>query len=301
VAVVGIFCATILGFLAGVARLSKNVVVASIATVYVETIRNVPLLLQMLFWYIGVLGVLPAPRDSYQPIPGAIFINKRGLFLPEVTFGGMTGWGLFIGLVIGIGAAVAVSRWSTARQLRTGQQFPAFWVGVGLIVVLPLIGFLATGANYTTDFPVKSTFNLSGGMRVIPEFVALVLSLTIYTGVFIAEIVRSGILSVSHGQTEASHALGLSNGQTLRLVVIPQALRVIIPPLTNQYLNLTKNSSLAVAIGYPDLVYIGGTVLSQSGQAIEVIAIWMVVYLGISVATAVFMNGYNRRVAIVER
>ncbi len=300
VAVVGIIGATIIGFLAGVARLSKNVVISAIATVYVETIRNVPLLLQMLFWYIGVLGVLPIPKNSLAPIPG-VFLNNRGLFIPQVTFGGVTGWGILAGLILGIIAAIIVSSWAKARQLRTGQQFPTFWVGFGLIVLLPIIGFLATGAQFATAFPIKSTFNLSGGTRVIPEFVALALALTIYTGVYIAEIVRAGILSVSHGQTEACHALGLSSGQTLRLVVVPQALRVIIPPLTNQYLNVTKNSSLAVAIGYPDLVYVGGTVLNQSGQAIEVISIWMLVYLGTSVATAVFMNWYSRRVAIVER
>lgn len=301
VAVFGILFATILGFIAGIARLSKNAVISTIAMVYVETVRNVPLLLQMLFWYVGVLQVLPAPRNSFQPITGSVFLNNRGLFIPQVSFTGMTGWGILFGLVLGIVAAVIVSKWATARQLRTGAQFPAFWVGLALILALPIIGFVITGANYTTNFPIKSTFNLSGGMRVIPEFMALVLALTLYTGVFIAEIVRSGILSVSYGQSEACHALGLTNGQTLRLVVIPQAMRVIIPPLTNQYLNVTKNSSLAVAIGYPDLVYVGGTVLNQSGQAIEVIALWMLVYLGTSVTTATFMNWYNQRNAIVER
>jgi general L-amino acid transport system permease protein len=243
---------------------------------------------------------LPIPKNSLSPFTG-VYLNNRGLFIPQLTFGPATGWGVIVGLLVGIVAAMIVSRWASGRQKQTGQQFPVFWAGVGLIVLLPLVGFLATGADFTAAFPIKSTFNLSGGTRVIPEFVALVLALTIYTGVYIAEIVRGGILSVSHGQTEAASALGLSGGQTLRLVVVPQALRVILPPLTNQYLNVTKNSSLAVAIGYPDLVYVGGTVLNQSGQAIEVISIWMVVYLGTSVVTAILMNWYSRRVAIVER
>lgn len=301
VAVVGIICATTLGFLAGIARLSKNFVISSIATVYVETIRNVPLLLQMLFWYVGVLQLLPAPRNSFQPVPGSVFLNNRGLFVPEVVFGHTTGWAIFVAVLVGVIAAYVLGKWAKARQMRTGQQFPSFWVGLAMIVGLPLVAFIVTGAEYTTNFPVKSTFNLSGGVRIIPEFMALVLALTIYTGVFIAEIVRSGILAVNKGQSEACHALGLSHGQGLRLVVIPQAMRVIIPPLTNQFLNLTKNSSLAVAIGYPDLVYVGGTVLNQSGQAIEVIAIWMLVYLGTSVTTATLMNWFNTRNAIVER
>jgi general L-amino acid transport system permease protein len=301
VAVVGIICATILGFLAGIGRLSKNFVIASISTLYVETIRNVPLLLQMLFWYVGVLQVLPAPRNSFQPVPGSVFLNNRGLFIPEVVFGHTTGWAIAASLLIGLIAAFFISKWATARQMRTGQQFPSFWTGLALVIGLPLIAFIVTGADYTTNFPIKSTFNLSGGVRIIPEFMALVLALTIYTGVFIAEIVRSGIMAVNRGQSEACHALGLTNAQGLRLVVIPQAMRVIIPPLTNQFLNLTKNSSLAVAIGYPDLVYVGGTVLNQSGQAIEVISIWMLVYLGTSVVTATLMNWYNARNAIVER
>lgn len=300
IAIGGIIGATILGFIAGIARLSKNLVISMIATVYVETIRNIPVLLQILFWYVGVLAVLPSPKNSLSPVVG-VYLNNRGLFLPQVTFGSATGWAIVIGLGLGIVAAFVVAKWASLRQLRTGQQFPAFWVGLGLVVLLPIIGFIVTGADFTAAFPVKSTFNLSGGTRVIPEFVALELALTIYTGVYIAEIVRAGILAVSHGQTEAAHALGLSNGQTLRLVVVPQALRVIIPPLTNQYLNVTKNSSLAVAIGYPDLVYVGGTVLNQSGQAIEVISIWMLVYLGTSVVTSVLMNWYSRHVAIVER
>ncbi len=301
VAVAGVFFATVFGFLVGIGRLSHNFVISRLCTGYVELIRNIPLLLQIFFWYFAVLGVLPAPRASLQPIPGWVFINNRGLYLPEFHFGAFAGWGIVVGLAVGLVVSWVIRRWARLRQAETGQQFPAGWTTIGLILGLPLLAFALSGFDLSLVAPKKSTFNLQGGIQVIPELIALVLALSIYTASFIAEVVRAGILAVSHGQTEAARSLGLTHGQTLRLVVIPQAMRVIIPPLTNQYLNLTKNSSLAVAIAYPDLVSVGGIVLNQSGQAIEVIAIWMAIYLGTSVLTAMIMNGYNRRMAIVER
>ncbi|MDK9696092.1 MAG: amino acid ABC transporter permease [Siculibacillus sp.] len=301
VAVSGVIFATIFGFLVGIGRLSHNFVISRLATAYVELLRNIPLLLQIFFWYFAVLGVLPAPRQSLEPIGGWVFINNRGLYLPEFHFGAFAGWGIVGGLVFGLVVSWVIRRWARIRQAETGAQFPSGWVSLGLIAGLPLALFAASGFDLSLVAPRKSTFNLAGGIQVIPELIALVLALSTYTASFIAEVVRAGILAVSHGQTEAARSLGLSHGHTLRLVVIPQAMRVIIPPLTNQYLNLTKNSSLAVAIAYPDLVSVGGIVLNQSGQAIEVIVIWMAIYLGTSVATALIMNVYNQRMAIVER
>ena len=301
VAVLGVFFATIIGFLVGVGRLSRNFVVSRLCTGYVELLRNIPLLLQIFFWYFAVLSVLPIPRNSLQPIPDWVFINNRGLYLPEFHFGTVAGRGIVVGLAVGLLVSWMIRRWARARQMATGRQFPAGLVSFGLILGLPLLGFAVSGFDLTLAAPRKSTFNLQGGIQIIPEMIALIVALATYTASFIAEVVRAGILAVSHGQTEAARSLGLSHGRTLRLVVIPQAMRVIIPPLTNQYLNLTKNSSLAVAIAYPDLVSVGGIVLNQSGQAIEVIAIWMAIYLGTSVVTAMIMNGYNRRMAIVER
>ncbi|MBL8573169.1 MAG: amino acid ABC transporter permease [Hyphomicrobiaceae bacterium] len=300
VAVIGIFFATLLGFIIGVARLSKNFVIQRLATGYVETIRNLPLLLQLFFWYFGVLSFLPNPRDSLKPMGEAIFINNRGFFVPEIVLAPGIAQGMLIAAAIAVAAAVLVRNWAKRRQDLTGKPFPVGLTAAGLVLGLPLLVFVVSGAAIQLVYPVKGAFNVTGA-RVVPEFIALLLALTSYTAAFIAEIVRAGIMAVSHGQTEAARSLGLSPSHTLRLVVIPQAMRVIIPPLTSQYLNLTKNSSLAVAVGYPDLVYIGGTVLNQTGQSVEVVAIWMLIYLTISVATSAFMNWYNRRVAIVER
>jgi general L-amino acid transport system permease protein len=300
VAALGIVLATILGFLIGIARLSKNWLLARMAEFYVETIRNIPLLLQLLFWYNAVLKSLPQTRDSFA-IPGGGFLNNRGLFLPQPVFGPAARFAL-IALVGGVIAALVYRVWARRRHMRTGQPAPVGWVALSLIVVLPSAVLALSGFPVTFNYPESGRFNIRGGIEVLPEFMALLFGLTIYTAAFIAEVVRAGIRAVPKGQTEAAYSLGLRPGATLRLVVIPQAMRVIIPPLTSQYLNLTKNSTLAVAIGYPDLVQIfAGTVLNQTGQAVEVIVITMAVYLFISLVTSGLMNLYNRRMALVER
>jgi general L-amino acid transport system permease protein len=299
VAGLGIVFATIVGFVVGIARLSKNWLLARLASGYVELIRNLPVLLQLLFWYNAVLKALPEMRDSLV-IPGA-FLNNRGLFIPQPIF--HQGFGAVLAaLLVGIAGSIAFRIWARKRQERTGERAPVLWVALGLIVGLPLVVFVLAGSPIELSYPEKGRFSINGGIEVLPELVALLFGLVIYTGAFIAEVVRAGILSVSHGQTEAAYSLGLRPGPTLRLVVLPQAMRVIIPPLTSQYLNLTKNSSLAVFVGYPDLVLVfAGTVLNQTGQAVEVIAITMLVYLTISLVTSLFMNWFNRRMALVER
>jgi general L-amino acid transport system permease protein len=300
VAGIGIVLATILGFAIGLARLSSNWLVARLATVYIEVIRNVPLLLQILFWYFAVLQALPHPRDSIA-FGDLFYLNNRGFYTPEPMFQEGFGW-VLLAFVAATAAAVGIARWARRRREATGQPFHTVSVALGLIIGLPLAAYLLTGMPLSFEHPEMGRFTLQGGMVLLPELVALVLALSIYTASFIAETVRAGILAVSHGQIEAAHALGLKPGQTLRLVVIPQALRVIIPPLTSQYLNLTKNSSLAVAIGYPDFVNVfTGIVLNQTGQAVEVIAMTMAVYLTLSLLTSAFMNWYNRRMALVER
>lgn len=300
VAALGIFFATLLGFSMGVARLSKNWLVARVATVYIETFRNIPLLLQILFWYFAVLQPLPRPRDSLE-FGESVFLNNRGLFMPKPLAEDGFGF-VLLAFFIAIVAVVIVARWAHRRQEATGQQFPTGWAGLGLILGLPLLVFLIIGMPMHLEYPELKGFNFRGGIEIIPELAALTLALSIYTGTFIAEAVRSGILAVSHGQTEAAGALGLKPTQTLKLVIIPQALRVIIPQLTSQYLNLTKNSSLATAIGYPDLVSVfAGTTLNQTGQAVEVIAMTMAVYLSISLLISMFMNWYNKRIQLIER
>lgn len=300
VAVVGIFLATIIGFLVGIGRLSKNFVVRLLSTTYVEVLRNLPPLFQILFWYLAVLSAMPSPRQSIS-IFGEAFISNRGLIIPRPLFGEGTGLVLWA-FGAAILAVILIGYWARGRREETGQRFPMLWVGLGILVLVPLAAMIYTGFPITFERPELKGFNFAGGVRVIPEFVALTVALATYTAAFIAENVRSGIMAVSHGQTEAAHSLGLRNNQTLRLVVIPQAMRVIIPPLTNQYLNLTKNSSLAVGIGYPDLVAVfAGTSLNQTGQAIEIIAITMGVYLVLSILTSLIMNSYNRRIALVER
>ena len=300
VAGIGIVLATVVGFLIGIARLSKNWLLSHIAGGYVELIRNVPLLLQLLFWYNAVLKALPELRDSLV-LPGGTFLNNRGLFLPRPLFEPGIG-AVFAAFLVGVVGAIAFSIWARRRQDATGQQAPVMWVALGLVVGLPLVVYFFAGSPITLSYPEKGRFNIGGGLEVLPELVALLFGLVLYTGAFIAEVVRAGILAVAHGQTEAAHSLGLRPGPTLRLVVIPQAMRVIVPPLTNQYLNLTKNSSLAVFVGYPDLVQVfTGTVLNQTGQAVEVVAVTMAVYLSISLFTSLVMNWYNSRIALVER
>ncbi|WP_293329247.1 amino acid ABC transporter permease [Parvibaculum sp.] len=300
VAGIGIVLATILGFFVGVARLSSNWLVSRLAWTYVEVMRNIPLLLQLFFCYFTVLRPLPPPADSLSPLEG-VYLNNRGVVVPSPVFGESST--LFvIAVLLSLVAGYAIIRWARKRQAATGEIFPAWRTAIAIVLGVPALIWLVGGAPFTLDLPVYRGFGFDGGMRLIPEFIALLLGLTLYTAAFIAEIVRAGILSVSHGQTEAAYALGLPQGRTLRLVVIPQALRVIVPPLTSQLLNLTKNSSLAVAIAYPDLVAVfAGTVLNQTGQAIEVIALTMAVYLTISLVTSFLMNLYNARVAIQER
>ena len=298
VSALGIIAATVFGFVAGVLRLSNNWLVSRMITVYVEFTRNVPVLLQIIFWW-SILTALPRVRDSLS-LGDTVFLNNRGVRMPAPILEDGFVW-VFVAFVLGVVAAVAVSRWARKRQMATGQQFPNFWVGLGLIVVPVLVIYFAAGQPLDWDVPERTRFNFQGGFNVTPELVALWWALSTYTGAFISEIVRAGILSVSKGQTEAAFALGLRPGLTMRKIIIPQALRVIIPPLTSQYLNLTKNSSLAIAIGYQDFVSIGNTTLNQSGQAIEVVGLWMVVYLSLSLGTSAFMNWYNKYIALVER
>jgi general L-amino acid transport system permease protein len=288
--------ATVLGFLVGIARLSPNWLVARLAGGYVELIRNLPLLFQILFWYLAVLGTLPGPRQSLSLL-GEVFLNNRGIIVPAPVIGEGAGW-VIGAAAFGLVATFVLRIWARRRHDRTGRRFPMLWAGLGLIIALPFVVLVATGFPIGFERPQLRGFNFVGGVRLIPEFVALLFALTTYTAAFIAEVVRAGLLAVPRGQTEAASALGLRRGLTLRLVTVPQALRVIVPPLTNQYLNLTKNSSLAVAIGYPDLFAVfAGTSLNQTGQAMEIIAITMAVYLAISLLTSGLMNWYNIRVA----
>lgn len=300
VASIGIVFATILGFIVGIARLSKNFLVAKLAYWYVEVIRNLPLLLQLLFWYNAVVKALPEVRDSIK-FPGSVYLNNRGLIFPNPVPGDYF-WLTGVVFWLGILGAAFFYMYAKKKQEKTGIQSPIALVTLGLLFGLPLLIFLISGMPMSFEYPSASRFNISGGISVLPEFLALLFGLVIYTAAFIAEAVRAGILAVSKGQTEASYALGIKPKNTLNLVVIPQAMRVIIPPLTSHYLNLTKNSSLAVFVGYPDLVNIfTGTVLNQTGQAIEVVAITMLVYLTISLSTSLVMNWYNARKALVER
>lgn len=299
VAGLGIVLATILGFVIGIARLSPNFLVARLAAAYVELVRNVPLLLQLLFWYNAVLKALPDIRASVT-VPGGGFLNNRGLFLPRPALEGAEA--ILFALVGGVVLALAFLVLGRPRLPPRAKGAPA-WLATALLALGPaIVAYLVSGARAVVDYPELGRFNIRGGIEILPEFVALLAGLAIYTAAFIAEAVRAGLMATPKGQTEAAYALGLRRGATLRLIVVPQAMRVIIPPLTNQYLNLTKNSSLAVAIGYPDLVQVfAGTVLNNTGQAVEVVVITMAVYLAISLATSMLMNWYNARMALVER
>ena len=299
VAALGIVLATILGTLMGLARLSSNWLVAKLARVYVEIFRNIPLALQLFFWW-GLLDKMaPGPRQAWQILPD-VFVSNRGIIYPVPLSNPAYKW-VVAALGIGVVAAIGLHRWAKRCQAATGRQFPTGWVALALIIGLPAAVFLGFGAPARLDVPVLKGFNFSGGDAVSPEFAALLIGLVVYTGTFICEIVRAGILAVNWGQSEAAMALGLRSSQRMRLVVLPQALRVIVPPLTSQYLGLTKASSLAVIIGFPDLVSVANTTMNQTGQAIEGITIIMAVYLSLSLAISLAMNVYNRAVALVER
>ncbi len=299
VSFIGIILTVILGTFIGVARLSTNWLVSRMAAVYIEVFQDIPVLLQLFFWYAIFYELLPSPRQALSPVTG-VFLSNRGLIfaVPEshpahkymavAFFGGC----VFVYLL---------RRWARKRQDRTGKPFSVFRVSVGILIGLSVTTWWLAGAPTAMDVPVLAGFNFEGGVNISPEFSALLLGLVLYTAAFVAEAVRAGIQSVSHGQTEAAMSMGLKSGQTLNLVILPQALRVIIPPLTNQMLSLTKNSSLAVAIGYPDFVSVAGTTINQTGQAIEGIAMMMVVYLFFSLTTSAFMNWYNKKIALVER
>ncbi|MUK66255.1 amino acid ABC transporter permease [Aliivibrio fischeri] len=300
VSVLGILFATVLGFTIGIARLSSNWLVSRCAAVYIETFRNIPLLLQIFFWYFAVLQALPSPRQSLS-LGESVFLNVRGLFFPSPIF--EEGSNLIgIAVIAAIVFILFLSKWAKNKQRLTGQQTPVLRYSLLALFGLPTLAYFISGMPISIEYPELKGFNFRGGISIIPELAALVVALSVYTASFIAEIVRSGINAVSHGQTEAAMALGLPRKRTLKLVVIPQAMRIIIPPLTSQYLNLTKNSSLAMAIGYPDLVSVfAGTTLNQTGQAIEIITMTMAVYLTLSLLTSFLMNIYNSKVALVER
>lgn len=300
VAVIGIIFATVLGFIVGISRLSQNWLLSRAATIYIELFRNIPLLLQLLFWYIVVLQALPSARQSLA-LFDSFFLNVRGLYVPGFNLepGAMA---TFIALAITVVIGLFIHRHAHQLQDKTGEIKPTWRYSLSLIIIVPMLVFFITGKPISIDYPELRGFNFKGGIPIIPELFALLLALSIYTASFIAEIVRSGINAVDHGQTEAASALGLPRTRMLKLIIIPQALRVIIPPLTSQYLNLVKNSSLAMAIGYPDLVSVfAGTTLNQTGQAIEIISMTMAVYLTLSLITSLLMNIYNSKTALIER
>jgi len=299
VAVIGIVLTVILGTFIGIARLSTNWLVSRLATVYIEVFQNIPILLQLFFWYAFFYEVLPPPRQALSPITG-MFLSNRGLVFavlerhPAYLY-------MAVAFLVGWLVIYILRRWAKKRQENTGRLFPVFRISVAIIVGFPLIAWWLGGAPTAMNIPRLAGFNFKGGLSLSPEFTALLLGLVLYTAAFVAEIVRAGIQAVSHGQTEAAMSLGLKPGQVLSLVILPQALRVIIPPLTSQMLNLTKNSSLAVAIGYPDFVSVAGTTINQTGQAIEGVALIMMVYLCFSLVTSALMNWYNQKIALVER
>jgi general L-amino acid transport system permease protein len=300
VAVVGIAAATLLGTLVGIGRLSRNLLVRSLCGAYVEVLRNIPLLLQLFIWYFLLTELLPPVESALQPLTGLVFFSKNGLQFPVPLWSAGHG-GTLAGLAAGGVAAWLWQRFARARFEASGQALPTFWPGAGLLLLCTVVGWLAAGSPSGLDVPERTEISVIGGGAVTPEFLTVLFGLTVYTASYIAEVVRAGIQSVAYGQHEAAAALGLSRGHELRLVQLPQALRVIIPPLTSQYLNLTKNSSLAVAVGYPDLVSIAATSLNQTGRAIECIALVMACYLTLSLLTSALMNLYNRRARLKDR
>jgi general L-amino acid transport system permease protein len=296
----GIILSSILGLIIGVSRLSSNWLINRLAAGYIETFRNIPVLLQILFWYNVVLATLPATRKSIN-LFNSVFINNRGLFVPKPIFGSGA-WMMGAALVLALIAAWWIHRWSVRRHEETGENFPAIWAGLGLVILLPLIAYFIAGRPVTFTYPALKGFNFQGGKVFTPEFLALLFALSIYTATFIAEAIRSGIEAVPKGQKEAATALGLTPMQSLRFVVLPQAVRIAIPSVINQYLNLIKNSSLAAAIGYPELVTIfAGTSLNQTGQALEILGITMLTYLIISLIVSLILNWFNAKMKIKER
>ncbi len=299
VSFIGIVLTLILGTIIGVARLSSNWLVSKLAGIYIEVFQDIPVLIQLIFWYSLFYEMLPSPRKALSPFKGLFLSNRGCVFaIPKWNHSfSLATIAFFLACVI----VFFVRRWAKKRQEKTGEIFPLFRFALGLIIGLPFIVWLLSGANFQMNTPVLSGFNFKGGVNISPEFTSLLLGLVLYTAAFVAEVVRAGIQSVSKGQTEAAISLGLKPGQVLNLVVLPQAMRVIVPPLTSQMLNLTKNSSLAVAIGYPDFVSVCGTTINQTGQAIEGIVLIMLVYLCFSLSTSAFMNWYNKKIALVER
>ena len=299
VSFIGVVLTVILGTIIGILRLSTNWLVSRLAAVYIEIFQDIPVLLQLFFWYALFYEVLPSPRQALIPFSG-VFMSNRGLVFAVPEYAPAH---LYMGIAFLAGCLVVyfLRRWARKRQAKTGEYFPVFSVSIGLLIVLPLVAWLAGGAPSEMSVPQLKGFNFQGGQNISPEFSALLLGLVLYTAAFVAEVVRAGIQSVSKGQREAAMSIGLKPAQVLNLVILPQALRVIIPPLTSQMLNLTKNSSLAVAIGYPDFVSVAGTAINQTGQALEGVAMIMIVYLCLSLSTSAFMNWYNKKVALVER
>ena len=299
VSFIGIVITVVLGTIVGIARLSSNWLVSRLAAIYIEVLQDIPVLLQLFFWYAIFYETFPGPRQALNPVAGLFLCNRGVIFaVPESHPAHKY---MLLALVVAVAAVYLIRRWAKARQARTGKIFPTFRVGLGIVIGLPLMTWLFFGAPMAIDMPQMRGFNFQGGMSFSPEFIALLLGLVLYTAAFVAEVVRAGIQSVSKGQTEAAMAIGLRPSRVLNLVILPQALRVIIPPLTSQMLNLTKNSSLAVAIGYPDFVSVANTTINQTGQSIEGVALIMLVYLIFSLSTSAFMNWYNKKARLVER
>lgn len=299
VSFIGIILTVVLGTFLGIARLSSNWLVAKISAIYIELFQDIPILLQLFFWYAFFYEILPSPRQALNPMPGLFLCNRGAIFGVPVWHNGFLY--AILAFILGVGIVYVLKRWAAKRQAETGIIFPLFKVGFGILIGLPLLAWWLGGAPAEMSVPELTGFNFKGGVTISPEFTALLLGLVLYTAAFVAEVVRAGIQSVGKGQTEAAKSIGLKQGHVLNLVILPQALRVIVPPLTSQMLNLTKNSSLAVAIGYPDFVSVAGTTINQTGQAIEGVALIMIVYLVFSLSTSAFMNWYNKKIALVER